>query len=279
MALAMNKLSSWGWRMGVILMVCHALGAGAEEMERDVKARPPHEWGYSGTRGPDHWGEMGFPLCIQGRKQSPVDFAVNRKSIQLDLEMDYRSSLLRVLNTGRAIKVIYEPGSTVKYGDRRYELTQFQFHTPSEHTLGGRTYPMEIQFLHRAVDGKLLQLAVFATEGEQAVNGTVDALFSALPMKVDMELIGNFYLNAADLLPRELTAFFYVGSLTTPPCTEGVAWFVYKEPLHLPAGLISRMASLLGRNTRPIQKILIDKPPETKGKKGETSKKSPAGVR
>lgn len=253
------------------------LVAGGEEAEKEVKTYTPQDWSYTGETGPDHWGELGFPICQNGRKQSPVDFAVGRKTITADLDMDYRSSLLRVHNTGRILRVLYEPGSTLKYGDRRYELVQIQFHTPSEHTLGGRTYPLEMQLVHRAMDGKLLQLAVFVAEGDVSVNGTVETLFSALPLKADLELIGNFYINAADLLPREQTAFFYVGSLTTPPCSEGVSWFVFKEPLHFPAGMITRMAGLFGRNGRPIQKILIDKPADAKTKKPETGKKPPVG--
>lgn len=258
-----------GFRRAVLFTGVLVMGGSwaiAEEAERDVKAFKPQDWSYGGETGPGYWSELGFPLCLHGKKQSPVDFSVGRKTLTAHLDFTYRSSLLRLLNTGRTIRGIYEPGSTLKYGEKRYELTQFEFHTPSEHTLGGRTYPIEIQLLHRGEDGKRLQLAVFVTEGDAPANGTMEALFAALPLKSGLELIGNFYINAMDLLPREQTAFFYLGSLTTPPCTEGVTWFVYKEPIRLPAGLISRMVSLFAANTRPIQRMMIDKPTENRPK-------------
>lgn len=212
-------------------------------------------WSYQGKQdGPAAWHKLdpGFELCAKGQRQSPIDIKDGVR-LQLDgLKLDYRSFNLRILDTGHTVQVTVPPGSTMTLGTRTFELLQFHFHKPSEERIAGRVYDMVAHFVHKSKDGRLAVLAVLFAPGPD--HPVIQSLWNHLPLEAgrDQEVPGvKVDLNA--LLPRNRGYFTYIGSLTTPPCTEGVQWVVLKTPVLVSRGQVSIFAKLYAMNARPLQ--------------------------
>lgn len=216
-------------------------------------------WGYTGPSGPNHWGELAPEniSCKIGKNQSPIDLrdkaAVGTTGLP-QLDVVYQDVPLKVINNGHTVQVNYPLGSYIKVGGHRYELLQFNFHTPSEHKKEGFNYPMEMHLVHKDGDGHLAVMGILFQEGEE--NETLDTLMSHLPRDVGKQHVyKNASLNPASFIPGNTDFYKYSGSLTTPPCSEGVYWMVFKTPIQASAGQIQQMNDLMGDNSRPFQEM------------------------
>jgi len=210
-------------------------------------------WDYEGEMGPEYWGELvaEFDMCAKGRNQSPIDLMADIHADLEELVFQYANpGHLEEVNTGHAIQENVKPGNfLVFYGDR-YELKQFHFHSPSEHTVAGESFPMEVHLVHQnaagdhAVVGLLFQVGEFNKYLDQLPSFRVARGEDPHGDPVDYnEFIGN-----------RTDYFVYNGSLTTPPCSEGVQWIVLKEPIIASPEQIQHYYKLLGfDNNRPIQ--------------------------
>lgn len=229
---------------------------------------PPHDathWTYEGEKGPQFWGKLDpeFSLCADGPNQSPIDIAKTSPASLPKLRANFSPAKLQIvhhehmadeINNGHTIQVNYSEGDTLTIGDSSYELIQFHFHSPSEHTLQGKHYPMEVHFVHKSASGALAVVGVFIEKG--AHNAAFDPIWLNLPAQKGVEShFEHVKVNVDDLLPHSHKSYRYDGSLTTPPCSEGVKWIVMKSPIHLSAEQIGKFTALVEGNNRPVQPL------------------------
>lgn len=217
-------------------------------------------WGYEGEAGPEHWGELSdmFALCAMGKEQSPIDLTTAHPSMMdiADAELSYAPSALNILHNGHTVQVNYDAGSYLTLNGTRYELLQFHFHTPSEHAMNGKLAELEIHFVHRSMEseGMLAVLGVLVYEGEED-NPAVEAVWRHLPTQQSEEQTFSETINAADILPKDLRVYQYMGSLTTPPCSQGVSWNILEQPITLSRTQLGTLQAILGNNNRPVQPL------------------------
>lgn len=216
-------------------------------------------WSYSGDKGPERWGDLDpdYATCKTGQEQSPIDILETQKADLPVLRFEYRNGPIKIINNGyTAVRVNYASGNGnyLFVGDRRYELTQFHFHHPSEERIRGKSYDMVLHLMHRADDGTVAGVAVFMTVGSK--NSMVEALWKHMPQSVGPEHeIPGLELDPATLLPHDLAYYTYMGSQTAPPCTEGVTWFVIKQPLEISAEQADAFAKLYPHDVRPTRPL------------------------
>lgn len=230
------------------------------------RQEPQHtkHWAYvSGeeTVGPADWGSLpGNAVCASGKAQSPVPLAdvgasAAKSATTPALAFDYHPAALSLVNNGHTVQATVPPGSSVTEGGVTYKLVQFHFHAPSEHTLDGKRYPLELHLVHVDAAGKpALVVGVFITEG--ATNAALSPVFASLPQKEGYRIdLAKDSVDASALLPDERTHFDYGGSLTTPPCTEGIRWRVMRAPITMSGAQIDayRLLPHLGHSARPMQ--------------------------
>lgn len=221
----------------------------------------PH-WDYEGAEGPEHWGALAdeFDMCSRGRNQSPIDLVADIDTALPEVNFEYaQAGQLVEVNTGHAIQENVKPGNHVSFRGHRFELQQFHFHSPSEHTMGGEHYPMEVHLVHKNEAGELLVVGVLFKEGER--NKLMDQLPSFRAARGEDP--GADAVDYNDLFPARDRYFLYNGSLTTPPCSEGVRWVVMQQPVTASPDQIQHYHDLLGfDNNRPIQprnaRIVLD---------------------
>jgi carbonic anhydrase len=214
---------------------------------------PPH-WSYEGDTGPAHWGELSpdFKVCQLGLEQTPIDLAGGLKGeLAGRVDIDYKPLPLRILNNGHTIQVNAEPGSACLIEATRYELLQFHFHHPSEHLLSGKPFDLEAHFVHRASSGDLAVLGVFVKPG--ARNAALQPIWDAMPRTETPERNAGGSLDPSALLPKSSSYFRYMGSLTTPPCSEGLTWTVFRDAVEASPEQIRQFATLFPNNARPVQ--------------------------
>ena len=217
----------------------------------------PH-WSYSGSEGPERWGDLGpdYAQCREGRSQSPIDIvpAAAHKADLGALEFNYQDMPLRILNNGHTIQVNASGDSTVRIGGVAYKLVQFHFHSPSENTVDRQAYAMEVHLVHKNDQGQLAVLGVFMEQGRE--NPFVQAVWDNLPKAVNQEAaVERLAANGAELLPANGSYYHWTGSLTTPPCSEGVEWYMLKEPIQVSATQIEKFLAVVGHNARPVQPL------------------------
>lgn len=215
-------------------------------------AAAPH-WGYEGAGGPAQWGELqpDFKVCDLGLEQTPIDLTGGMGGEVGPLVVDYKPLPLRILNNGHTVQVNADPGSACVIGGTKYDLLQFHFHHPSEHLLSGKPFDLECHFVHKSASGGLAVIGVFVRPG--ANNPALQPIFDAMPTKEGPEVRGGATIFPAALLPQNSGYFRYMGSLTTPPCTEGLTWTVYREPVEASPDQIRQFASLFPNNARPVR--------------------------
>ncbi len=213
------------------------------------------KWSYEGEGGPPAWGKLSpeFQACSAGREQTPIDLKEGIKSETGMLSLAYKRMPVRIVNNGYTIQVNCPTGSQVQIGSQTYDLLQYHFHHPSEHILSGRRFELELHFVHKNKAGELAVAGVFIRAG--AANATLQSLWSVMPAKAGPEKWTSVSLNPDRLLPANSTYYRYYGSLTTPPCSEGVLWTVYKEPIEASEAQIKQFAALFPNNARPVQPL------------------------
>jgi carbonic anhydrase len=218
-------------------------------------------WTYEGPTGAEHWGDLDpdYVACKVGKEQSPIDIRNAVKAELPAIRFEYKSGPLKYLiNNGYTIRVNYHdaPGSGnfLIVGDKRYQLTQFHFHRPSEEYIHGKPYDMVAHFMHQASDGTVVGVAVLLKAG--SANATIQQLWEHMPKTESKEEeIAEVEINPAGLLPHDTAYYTYIGSLTAPPCTEEVTWFVLKTPVDISAEQISAFAKLYPHDVRPLQPL------------------------
>lgn len=213
-----------------------------------------HGWSYEGKSGPANWGslEKSNSVCSVGTRQSPLDIVEPVKSALPSLKLDYKAAVSEVVNNGHTIQVNVPPGSTMTAGTDSYELLQFHFHRPSEHLIAGKSFPMEVHFVHRTKTGTLGVVGVLLTAG--AANPVFAAITAVMPAKPGKVTAGLTAIDPNGLLPAGRGHYRYAGSLTTPPCSEDVDWFLLTDTLAIGSDHIAAFAKLYPMNARPAQK-------------------------
>jgi carbonic anhydrase len=223
-------------------------------------------WSYEGEEGPEHWGELAdnYRMCTEGRNQSPIDLVSDVRAELPELEFEYYSTPLREINNGHTIQQNVEPGSFFRIPVRgvEFELKQFHFHSPSEHSVNGRFYAMEMHFVHADEHGELAVVGVMIEEGEE--HPVLKQLWSFMPENPGDTSEQPIGIEETDLLPPTRRYYVYGGSLTTPPCSEGVKWIVLKTPIEASAEQIETFKSRVGPTTnRPVQptnaRLILDR--------------------
>jgi carbonic anhydrase len=210
-------------------------------------------WAYAGATGPESWGRLKpeFQQCMLGKRQSPIDIR-DGIAVQLDpIQFEYRSTAFRVIDNGHTVQVNVEPGNGIVVQGHRYELVQFHFHRPSEERINGRQYEMVAHLVHKDVDGKLAVVAVLMDQGK--AHPIIQQVWNNLPLEKGMEQMALSQLDLNMLLPDLRQYYTYMGSLTTPPCSEGVLWLVMKNPAQMSREQVNVFSKLYQMNARPVQ--------------------------
>ncbi len=236
------------------MMACPWCAISVAQAE-DAHGGEPH-WGYQGETGPARWSELSsdFRSCSLGLEQTPIDLRDAVKSQAGTIEISYQSMPLTILNNGHTIQVITPPASKIKVDGTPYSLMQYHFHHPSEHLLAGKGFDMELHFVHKSAAGAFAVVGVFITPG--ATNPTLAPIWSVMPShKAASATIEGMAVNPAKLLPVDREYFRYMGSLTTPPCSEGLVWTVFRSPIEASPEQIRNFAALFPLNARPVQSL------------------------
>jgi carbonic anhydrase len=226
-----------------------------------LRAQWTTTWSYERSRGPEHWGELDptYAACRDGKEQSPVDTRNTKKARLPALRFEYESGPLKYLiNNGKTIRVNYHDapgkGNFLIVGERRYQLRQFHFHRPGEEYVHGKPYEMVAHLMHQADAGEIAGVVVLLKAGK--ANNTVRQIWEHMPTAEGKEQeVPGVQVNPLGLLPGDFAYYRYRGSLTAPPCTEGVAWFVLKTPAEISAEQINAFAALYPHDVRPPQPL------------------------
>jgi carbonic anhydrase len=251
-----------GLRVAVTVAIALAGLSGCGDDDADPVAEPPGEptaapaWSYGGSTGPAAWGDLSpdYATCGSGRAQSPIDLVGAEPQDRGPLGVDYGPAPARLLDTGHTIEVEFDDGGgSLELGGESYELSQLHFHGPSEHLVEGESHPLEIHLVHESADGALAVVAALVAEGE--ASEAIAPLVAAIPEVADGAVsLGD--VDASTLLPDDRAFFHYQGSLTTPPCTEDVAWSVLTTPITASDAQIDAVTSSLREpNNRPVQDL------------------------
>ena len=236
------------------LSVANATASGTSGAHGGGPAVAPH-WGYEGAGGPEHWGQLepGFRVCELGLQQSPVDLAQSIGANLGAFRATWRQMPLRVVNNGHTIQVNCADGSHADVDGRRFRLIQFHFHHPSEHAVDGQRHAMEAHFVHASESGALAVLGVFIERG--AANAALAPIWEAMPRSEGPEVDAAVSIAPEQLLPTERDYYRYLGSLTTPPCSERVIWTVLRQPITASSAQIQEFADIFPMNARPLQPL------------------------
>lgn len=215
-------------------------------------------WGYQGDIGPAHWGDLSadFHLCKDGKSQSPIDIVGAVSVDQPALTFNYANTTLSVVNNGHTIKANYAPGSSINVDGETYQLLQFHFHSLSENKVEGQYFPLEAHLVHKNAAGKLAVVGVLFEEGP--ANSLLERLWGYTPSKVNSTTtVATASINVSDLLPSQADYYGFTGSLTTPPCSEGVKWMVLQKPVSVSPAQIAKFRSFFNdlETKRPVQAL------------------------
>jgi len=235
------------WACAVLVLPLPALAADAEKGEAHEK-----HWSYQGALSPAHWSEVA-PTCGIGKHQSPVALhvqAAKSGGAAPALAFSYGRVLAEETDNGHTIQVNVPTGNFITLGETRYELQQFHFHTPSEHTIDGKPAPMEVHFVHRGPDGKLAVVGVLLRK--EGAESRYASLLSSLPKAGTIKTVE---VDLPALLPKDPAHFVYSGSLTTPPCSEDVQWLVMLAPQDVTPAEVETFRARYPKNARPVQPL------------------------
>jgi carbonic anhydrase len=213
-------------------------------------------WSYSGPHGAAHWAELdpAYEACGKGQEQSPIDIRNARVEALPDLQFSYGKVSPSIVNNGHTVQVNVPEGQFLQVGDHRYQLVQFHFHTPSEERVEGKASAMVGHLVHRDAQGKLAVVAVLIQPGK--ANAAFESILSHLPARAGETLtVEGLQVDLAALLPASRRYYDFEGSLTTPPCSEGVHWMVLADPVTVSAKAVESFRKIYAANARPIQSL------------------------
>jgi carbonic anhydrase len=211
-------------------------------------------WSYEGEAASANWAKLDpkFVMCGIGKNQSPIDLAQFTEAELKPMKMRYKAAASEILNNGHTVQVNYAPGSALTVDGREFELKQFHFHSPSENTLNGKHFPLEGHLVHADKDGNLAVVAVIFAEGK--ANPLLAKLWKQMPAKKGDKNALPAGMIVSAMLPASRDHYSFNGSLTTPPCSEGVRWLVIKQPASASKEQVERFSKTLGiENNRPVQ--------------------------
>jgi carbonic anhydrase len=230
-----------------------ALAIGTAAM---AAAQTGAKWSYEGKTGPLRWGKLDptYKACSNGHEQSPLDIrgAKLNKALQ-PIEFHYKTGPVTLENNSHTIVGHVNPGSYIVAGGVRYDLVEFDFRHPSEETVKGKLSDMSVQLVHKSVDGQLAIVAVRLIEDQNRPNALLAALWEHLPKSPGKTAQVADMVNPGALLPADRGYWTYMGSLTTPPCTEGVRWFVFEQQVTLSRDQLRAFTAIFKVNTREMQ--------------------------
>jgi carbonic anhydrase len=234
-------------------------GPGLARADDATPSAEEHEsahWTYEGEEGPEHWGELDpdYASCSGGTQQSPIDVSKTNGADIANIEFSYQPvSPLHLINNGHTLQVNIPEGSSITLDGVTYPLKQFHFHAPSEHTVDGRAEAMELHLVHMTDDGTTAVVGVLLAEGEG--NPALTAVFEAMPAMAGSEQEVTGSVDLAALLPEQRTTYRYMGSLTTPPCSEGVDWLLMTEASSVAPAQVEAFRTVFGADARPVQPL------------------------
>lgn len=212
-----------------------------------------HHWSYEGENGPANWGKINpeWAKCSTGNRQSPIDIRDGMKVELEQITFDYHPSSFNVTDNGHTVQVMLGGGNFITVQNRMYELIQFHFHRPSEERINGKGYEMVMHLVHKDGEGKLAVIALLLERGRP--QPVIQTVWNNLPLEKLDTMAPSSVIDPIDLIPARRDYFTFMGSLTTPPCSEGVLWLVMKEPVQASPAQMALFARLYPMNARPIQ--------------------------
>jgi carbonic anhydrase len=215
----------------------------------------PH-WTYEGKEGPEHWGDLdkAFATCKLGKTQSPIDIRAPKAADLPPIQFAYQQTPLHIINNGHTIQLNYAAGSFITVGDKKFQLAQFHFHHPSEERVDGKSFAMVAHLVHTAADGSLAVVAVLLDPGP--ANSEITRAWEHLPVHEGPEQkFDDVQINVAGLLPKDHKYYTFTGSLTTPPCSENVTWFVLSTPTQISQSQADTFGKIYANDARPTQPL------------------------
>ncbi|PEM27741.1 carbonic anhydrase [Bacillus wiedmannii] len=242
--------------MSIVLMGCNTA---KQEAPQKQSTKKNTQWSYEGTTGPEYWGELKpeYKICLNGQEQSPIDIKTEQIKSTVDnnpLQINYQPISFSIKNNGHSIEG--KANSSDDYltlGGNRYTLKQFHFHTPSEHQFEGKHADMELHLVHQNDQGQLAVVGIMIKEGQK--NEGFAAMWQNLPHRKNIKADVQHTIDIKQILPSDHSSFRYMGSLTTPPCTENVQWIVMKQTIEMSKKQIKVFHKLFPTNNRPVQPI------------------------
>ncbi|MFZ9764922.1 MAG: carbonic anhydrase [Burkholderiaceae bacterium] len=243
---------------GEVVLKSTGVAPASQTKKRAAPKKHTVHWSYEGEGGPHNWGKISkqYLACANGKNQSPI--AVEADSmLNLDLpaiDFDYRDSRFSIVDNGHTVEVKYLEGGAMTILGQRYELVQFHFHRPAEEVVNGKRYDMVAHLVHKNSKGQLAVVAVLLTLGEE--NRFIQTLWNHMPIEKKKPIEPpTAKVDLAKFLPANKAYFHYMGSLTTPPCTEGVAWYILQSPVEVSAGQVEVFSKMYANNARPTQRM------------------------
>ena len=238
-----------------LLGACNDENHGDKAGSHDNKAHTSH-WSYDGDTGPANWGSLSaeYGLCATGTKQSPINIAASVKAELPTLEFNYKPIPLAIQNNGHTIKMTADTAGTLTIDKDTYKLLQFHTHTPTEMTINGKPADMVMHLVHQNTKGELAVVAVHFKVGETA-NPLIEQLWKAMPKTAGKAQSHEVQIDVNQLLPADKNYYAFEGSLTTPPCSEGVRWMVLKQKVSISAEQLAQHKALYPSNVRPVQAL------------------------
>ena len=226
-----------------------------------VKAAPPPpppvargtHWSYDGDSGPANWSKINvdWAKCGNGSRQSPIDIRDGMKVELEQISFDYHPSSFNVVDNGHTVQVGVSGGNYITVQNRMFELQQFHFHRPSEERINGKAFEMVVHLVHRDAEGRLAVLALLLERG--APQATIQTVWNNLPLEKFETMQPTILLDPAEMLPVRRDYYTYMGSMTSPPCSEGVLWLVMKQPVQASPAQMALFSRLYPLNARPVQ--------------------------
>ncbi len=240
--------------LGLQMSICNANDKTDESV--DKKSSHDMHWSYQGDTGPEHWGSLSekYAACATGKKQSPINIVDSSTTDLPLLEFNYNPIPLVIENNGHTIKMNADEAGTLKVGDETYQLLQFHTHAPSEGAINNIRSDMVLHLVHQNAQNKLAVVALLLKAGEVA-NPLIETLWNVMPTSVGEAQKHDVQIDINQLLPKDRSYYNYDGSLTTPPCTEGVNWIVLKQPMSISTKQLEQYQAVYSHNARPLQDL------------------------